>query len=296
MIYDLENNRLVVNWPEPKKEAYEQNSVGLQQYRHDLAAYNNRPFVKCSPETPKLWAGRNGEEIPEGEYEVRYYMAFNFDWLCISKDGYDRGNDEFKSTCKILAYPVTKEGRYFPDDLLDQVRKHIKADNLFDWHEALTENEMEYLENLMLTFCPLFPPGSMGQKKQDEHAKKLSQPASQQPSGEGLEDSRAVDEKEMWADVNDMSNLIDNYDEWLIKVTEKYTIISKSHSLADDADDNKLKHFEGEFAAWASEEGWAKHIGIDCWSKSFSSEYTPQYTTADLFTQFLNETGKETKK
>lgn len=53
----------------------------------------------------------------------------------------------------------------FPDDLQNQVRDHIASHDLFHWHEALTENEMTYLENLLLTFCPLFPKGSIGYNK-----------------------------------------------------------------------------------------------------------------------------------
>lgn len=47
-------------------------------------------------------------------------------------------------------------------DLQNQVREHIKNDKLFDWHELMTEYEMECLEQLLLTFNPLFQPGSIG--------------------------------------------------------------------------------------------------------------------------------------
>lgn len=50
-------------------------------------------------------------------------------------------------------------------DLQDQVREHIKQHDLFDWDEALTGEEMIYLENLLLTFMPIVPPGSIGYEK-----------------------------------------------------------------------------------------------------------------------------------
>ena len=48
------------------------------------------------------------------------------------------------------------------ENLQEQVRKHIASHDLFDWNEALTDNEITYLENLLLTFAPIFPPGSIG--------------------------------------------------------------------------------------------------------------------------------------
>lgn len=50
-------------------------------------------------------------------------------------------------------------------DLQEQVRTHIKKHDLFNWDEALTEEEMSYLENLLLTFAPIFYPGSVGFKE-----------------------------------------------------------------------------------------------------------------------------------
>lgn len=50
------------------------------------------------------------------------------------------------------------------EDLLQQVRKHIKED-LFEWDEALTDEEMIFLEQLLLTFAPMFYPGSVGFEK-----------------------------------------------------------------------------------------------------------------------------------
>jgi septal ring factor EnvC (AmiA/AmiB activator) len=47
------------------------------------------------------------------------------------------------------------------EDLQKQVRDHIK-DDLFDWDEALTGEEMIFLEQLLLTFAPMFSPGSIG--------------------------------------------------------------------------------------------------------------------------------------
>lgn len=54
-------------------------------------------------------------------------------------------------------------------DLQDQVREHINNDKLFDWREALTEVEMVFLQNLLLTFNPLCPPGSIGFEEQKRH-------------------------------------------------------------------------------------------------------------------------------
>jgi hypothetical protein len=64
-------------------------------------------------------------------------------------------------------------------DLQDQVRAHIKADRLFDWHEAMTNEAMTYLENLLLTFAPMFYPGSVGFAKTVQPY--LKQPVGVQP-------------------------------------------------------------------------------------------------------------------
>lgn len=56
------------------------------------------------------------------------------------------------------------------EDLQDQVRRQIKEHDLFNWHEELSEEEMIYLENLLLTFCPIFPKGSIGYEKQNKSA------------------------------------------------------------------------------------------------------------------------------
>ncbi len=50
------------------------------------------------------------------------------------------------------------------EDLQNQVREHIKQD-LFHWDEALTDEEMIFLEQLLLTFAPMFYPGSIGFEK-----------------------------------------------------------------------------------------------------------------------------------
>jgi hypothetical protein len=59
-----------------------------------------------------------------------------------------------------------------PEDLQDQVRAHIRNDKLFNWDEALSDNEMTYLEQLLLTFNPLCPPGSIGFEEQVRHIAK----------------------------------------------------------------------------------------------------------------------------
>jgi hypothetical protein len=55
------------------------------------------------------------------------------------------------------------------EDLQEQVRAHIRNDKLFDWDEALSGNEMTHLEQLLLTFNPLCPPGSIGYEEQVRH-------------------------------------------------------------------------------------------------------------------------------
>jgi hypothetical protein len=119
MTYDLENNRLVENWPEPKPGMFTKQGdhpegntfpdrvIDTASYNRAVAAYNNRPFVKCSDETPKLWAGRNGEEIPEKEYETAWTCS------CIMYNINDEGEgltcDECKKPFRLIAYPLTKE-------------------------------------------------------------------------------------------------------------------------------------------------------------------------------------------
>lgn len=50
-----------------------------------------------------------------------------------------------------------EEKYQFGDDFYSQVKEHIKNGTLFNWEESLTNNEMEYLEQLLLTFKPDLP-------------------------------------------------------------------------------------------------------------------------------------------
>lgn len=68
------------------------------------------------------------------------------------------------------------------EDLQEQVRNHIKADR-FNWNEALTGNEMLFLENLLLTFCPITQPGSIAYEKWKSHIA-ASQPAAKEATQE----------------------------------------------------------------------------------------------------------------
>jgi hypothetical protein len=113
-IYDLPNNRLVENWLEPKMpkpEVYTPEGIKdfPDAYKKSVDlwdAYNNRPFIKCSPETPKLWAHRNGEEIPEKYYKTRYEV-WEGGWCVAAKEEYDDIISCYHK--RVLAYPVTKE-------------------------------------------------------------------------------------------------------------------------------------------------------------------------------------------
>jgi hypothetical protein len=74
-----------------------------------------------------------------------------------------------KSLIESESSPSTDVRERATDDLQVQVRDHIKHHDLFDWHEALSDNEMTLLENLLLTFNPLCPPGSIGFEEQKRH-------------------------------------------------------------------------------------------------------------------------------
>lgn len=55
-------------------------------------------------------------------------------------------------------------------DLQEQVKEHISGDNNFDWHEALTENEMTFLVDLLLTFRPKnYLPAQSGSGEEQRH-------------------------------------------------------------------------------------------------------------------------------
>jgi hypothetical protein len=151
MIYDLPNNRLVVNWPEPKAPGNfntvpDNNDVWnrqMSEYENALDAYNNRPSVKCSDETPKLWAHRNGEEIPEGDYNVKYEykLSDDHDWEPMPEKHWNKVNPDNR---RQLAYPVTKEpgekvhtlGRLISDSMISN-RVHSIPDVSSDLLEKI---------------------------------------------------------------------------------------------------------------------------------------------------------------
>lgn len=120
-------------------------------------------WVKASERLPeksnnyfvKVWSGRHKYIY----HDCNHFDKGTWDTLSDPMDEIKEWLDE--SHWEVKVYNIC--------DLQNSVREHIKQDNLFDWHEALTENEMTYLENLLLTFCPLFPPGSIGYEQQRKH-------------------------------------------------------------------------------------------------------------------------------
>lgn len=66
-------------------------------------------------------------------------------------------------------------GRDDVPDLQQQALEHISDYDLFNWDEALTENEFSYLLDLLMKFNPLCPPGSIGFEDQKRHIKNQSQ-------------------------------------------------------------------------------------------------------------------------
>lgn len=68
------------------------------------------------------------------------------------------------------------------ENLLIQVKNHIKGHNHLDWYEDLSEEQLICLEDLLLTFNPLCPPGSKGFEEQKRHIA-----AAQRTKGEEVE-------------------------------------------------------------------------------------------------------------
>jgi hypothetical protein len=223
MIYDLENNRLIVNWPEPempKPEAY--TAEGIKDFPDaykksvDLwDAYNNRPSLPCHESCKLAWAHRNGEEIPEKYYKTRYEV-WEGGWCVAAKEEYDDIISCYHK--RVLAYPVTKEAGAAPGSKAYYFENAILAfgvDAAIEYFATAEDKQQEIREHLSgLSPQPAQP---AGQGENDDAAilaaKKLgilsgaplnyfiqgynaSQPASQQPSGE--EDSRAVDDEDKY--------------------------------------------------------------------------------------------------
>lgn len=80
-----------------------------------------------------------------------------------------------------------------PDDLHKQVMDHIRNYKHFDWDEALSGNEMSLLEDMLMTFNPLCPPGSAGFEEQKRHIERLFHPS---PPIEDIKDIRVEDKGE----------------------------------------------------------------------------------------------------
>lgn len=115
------------------------------------------------------------------------------------------------------------------EDLQDQVRKHIAADNLFDWHEALTENEMILLEQLLLTFFPLCPPGSIGFEKGKKFYGQSTQPKETENLKAELEGT-----KEIARARGDAINELNEKIEWMQKENERLRLDNNSLCFAID--------------------------------------------------------------
>lgn len=95
-------------------------------------------------------------KYPAKKQTEKMVCEFNYDVWCKGEENYE-----------VIEYLDESQPIPLPDveDLQEQVRKHISAHNLFNWDEALTGEEMTYLENLLLTFAPIFQPGSIGFEK-----------------------------------------------------------------------------------------------------------------------------------
>jgi|GEM_PF-4729727 len=106
MIYDLKNNRLRPD-QEPKSEDFTIDWDGLDELEDALAAYNAQ-CIKMSPETPSLWADRDGQEIPEEDYKLKYWVWDEGIWVNADKAAYNQRIDENR---KVIAYPLTASGQ-----------------------------------------------------------------------------------------------------------------------------------------------------------------------------------------
>jgi len=116
---------------------------------------------KLSPVTREVFYAKIKET---GEH----YMPTNYDCFVAGYRAYQLATDGREELEKELAITnktgenVSCNQHYeLADDLQKQVRTHINED-LFDWDEALTDEEMIFLEQLLLTFAPMFNKGSIG--------------------------------------------------------------------------------------------------------------------------------------
>jgi hypothetical protein len=95
------------------------------------------------------------------------------------------------------------------EDLLVQVKDHIKSHKHFNWDEALTDNEMEMLEDLLLTFNPILPPRTVGNpSNENAHLKPLQE-------GQERAKDYAKGLLEWMADDRVADQVIKDYDEYL---------------------------------------------------------------------------------
>lgn len=126
------------------------------------------------------------------------------------------------------------------EDLQKQVRDHIKAHDLFDWHEALTENEMILLENLLLTFAPMFSPGSVGFEKTIRPYLK-SQPTDEPDAGysEQTEDFKEYAVRFMEWLLKDRLFFVDEVRKWLRQYDKEEISFSKFVELFNEKVFNK---------------------------------------------------------
>lgn len=155
-----------------------------------------KTVIPCSH--PHSW--EDGKEYEEGkDYELKsraggWFVEGNYSNTCTFCKKVFHGADKLWFMCRecsneILATPIASNDEDEWVDLQEQVRKHIK-EQLFDWDEALTGEEMIYLENLLLTFNPLCPVGSIGFEEQKKHIERLTRKLSDKESNTMEDDSR----------------------------------------------------------------------------------------------------------
>jgi hypothetical protein len=133
MIYDLENNRLVENWPEPKKPQQHLMAVAgtdhfnrvMTEYQQALAAYNNRRVIPCADECQKVWT--DGQHISEKDYTLE--------------------NSFYDSTVQ-LAYPVTKEAGE-RDDLAKRLMAEYDEGFSHDFSAWTDDERKDFLEGFL---------------------------------------------------------------------------------------------------------------------------------------------------
>lgn len=161
------------------EEIMEPGQIGYIRFDHEKGDLRIDPFPEIEV-SPELASTLTVGDVLEVGVNCRYFTGIgtvkkletmlicpHTQSPCITGFCLKGGTCSYLEVAKHDKAPLSKQSGVEGEkedyvDFQEQVRQHIRNDKLYNWDEALTDEEMLCLEQLLLTFNPKLPPGTLG--------------------------------------------------------------------------------------------------------------------------------------